>query len=60
MPTNQAIVLDNRPEAEVSTSNFKMITAETPALQDGQVLVKNHYLRLDPYMLPRMSGSWLS
>jgi NADPH-dependent curcumin reductase CurA len=56
MPINHAIVLDNRPEAEVSTSNFKMITAETPALQDGQVLVKNHYLSLDPYMRGRMNA----
>ena len=56
MPTNHAIVLDNRPEAEVSPSNFKMITAETPVLQDGQVLVKNHYLSLDPYMRGRMNA----
>ena len=56
MPINHTIVLDNRPEAEVSTSNFKMITAETPALQDGQVLVKNHYLSLDPYMRGRMNA----
>jgi NADPH-dependent curcumin reductase len=56
MPINHAIVLDNRPEAEVSTSNFKMVTSETPALQDGQVLVKNHYLSLDPYMRGRMNA----
>ena len=56
MPINHAIVLDNRPEAEVSTSNFKMVTAETPSLQDGQVLVKNHYLSLDPYMRGRMNA----
>ena len=56
MPINHAIVLDNRPEAEVSTSNFKMITAETPELQDGQVLVKHHYLSLDPYMRGRMNA----
>ena len=56
MPINHSIVLDNRPEAEVSASNFKMITAETPALQDGQVLVKNHYLSLDPYMRGRMNA----
>jgi len=56
MPINHAIVLDNRPEAEVSASNFKMITAETPALQEGQVLVKHHYLSLDPYMRGRMNA----
>lgn len=56
MPTNHAIVLDNRPEAEVTPANFKMITSETPALQEGQVLVKHHYLSLDPYMRGRMNA----
>ena len=56
MPTNNIIVLDNRPEGEASASNFKLITAETPALQDGQVLVKHHYLSLDPYMRGRMNA----
>ena len=55
MPTNHIIVLDNRPEAEPTPSNFKMVTAETPELQEGQVLVKHHFLSLDPYMRGRMS-----
>ena len=57
MPSNHIIVLDNRPQGEATTSNFKMITAETPALQDGQVLVRHHYLSLDPYMRGRMNES---
>ena len=56
MPINHIIVLDNRPEGEASASNFKLITAETPALQDGQVLVKHHFLSLDPYMRGRMNA----
>jgi NADPH-dependent curcumin reductase CurA len=32
-----------------------MVTAETPALQDGQVLVRHHYMSLDPYMRGRMN-----
>ena len=56
MPTNHIVVLDNRPEGEASASNFKLITAETPALQEGQVLVKHHYLSLDPYMRGRMNA----
>lgn len=55
MPTNHIIVLDNRPEGEPSASNFKLVTAQTPELQEGQVLVKNHYLSLDPYMRGRMN-----
>jgi NADPH-dependent curcumin reductase CurA len=56
MPNNHIVVLDNRPEGEASASNFKLITAETPALQEGQVLVKHHYLSLDPYMRGRMNA----
>ena len=39
MPQNKQIVLDNRPQGEASASNFKLVTSETPALQEGQVLV---------------------
>jgi len=57
MPVNRQILLDNRPEAEATASNFKLVTSETPPLQDGQVLVRHHYLSLDPYMRGRMSDS---
>jgi NADPH-dependent curcumin reductase CurA len=57
MPSNQQIVLDNRPQGEATTDNFKLVSTETPALQDGQVLVKHHYLSLDPYMRGRMNDS---
>jgi NADPH-dependent curcumin reductase CurA len=57
MPSNQIIVLDNRPQGEASASNFKLISAEVPTLQEGQVLVRNHFLSLDPYMRGRMNDS---
>ena len=57
MPSNQQILLDNRPEGEATASNFKLVTSNTPALQDGQVLVRHHYLSLDPYMRGRMNDS---
>ncbi len=57
MPTNRQILLDNRPEGEATTGNFKLVTTQTPALQDGQVLVRHHYLSLDPYMRGRMNDS---
>ena len=57
MPQNQQILLDNRPQGEASASNFKLVTSETPALQDGQVLVRHHYLSLDPYMRGRMNDA---
>lgn len=57
MPLNQQIFLDNRPSGEAVASNFKLVRSETPALQDGQVLVRHHYLSLDPYMRGRMNDS---
>ena len=38
MPINQQILLDNRPQGEAVASNFKLVSAETPALADGQVM----------------------
>jgi hypothetical protein len=57
MPTNRQILLDNRPQGEASESNFKLVSSETPPLQDGQVLVRHHYLSLDPYMRGRMNDA---
>src|SRR6218665_1930917 len=55
MPSNQQILLDNRPEGEATTGNFKLVSTDTPALQDGQVLVHHHFLSLDTYMRGRMN-----
>lgn len=57
MPTNRQIILDNRPVGEATAGNFKLVSGETPALADGQVLVRHHYLSLDPYMRGRMNDS---
>lgn len=55
MPVNRQILLDNRPQGEATLGNFKLVSTSTPALQDGQVLVRHHYLSLDPYMRGRMN-----
>jgi NADPH-dependent curcumin reductase CurA len=55
---NQRIVLASRPAGEPSHENFRLETAELPGpgeLAEGQVLVKHHYLSLDPYMRGRMN-----
>ena len=57
MPTNQQIILANRPVGEASASNFALVSSNTPALQAGQVLVRHHYLSLDPYMRGRMNDA---
>src|SRR5687768_15036760 len=55
MPQNKQVLLDNRPEGEATAGNFKLVTTQTPPLQDGQVLVRHHFLSLDPYMRGRMN-----
>ena len=57
MPANRQVLLDNRPIGEAATSNFKIVTSETPVLQEGQVLVRHHFLSLDPYMRGRMNDT---
>ena len=57
MTTYQRIVLASRPKAEVQPDNFRLETVEIPAIKEGELLVRNHYLSLDPYMRGRMSES---
>ena len=57
MATFQRIVLASRPKAEVKPENFRLETVTIPVLKEGEVLVRNHYLSLDPYMRGRMSAS---
>ncbi len=54
---NHRIVLASRPAAEASVSNFRLESVPVPALADGQVLVRHHYLSLDPYMRMRMNDA---
>jgi NADPH-dependent curcumin reductase len=49
--------LVSRPSGEPTPDNFKLVEAPLPELQDGQLLVRNHYLSLDPYMRGRMNDS---
>jgi NADPH-dependent curcumin reductase CurA len=57
MPTNRQQLLDNRPEGEAVASNFKLVSTETPPLKDNEVLVRHHYMSLDPYMRGRMNDA---
>ncbi|MDP3413509.1 MAG: NADP-dependent oxidoreductase, partial [Polaromonas sp.] len=57
MPKNQQILLDNRPSGEAVAGNFKLVSSDTPALADGQVLVRHHFMSLDPYMRGRMNDA---
>jgi NADPH-dependent curcumin reductase CurA/predicted GNAT family N-acyltransferase len=55
MKTYNRIVLASRPRGEPSADNFRLEALAVPALLPGQLLVRNHYLSLDPYMRGRMS-----
>ena len=57
MSLNKQIHLVNRPVGEATVSNFQLVTSDTSALQDGQVLVRHHFLSLDPYMRGRMNDA---
>ncbi|MBI5255148.1 MAG: NADP-dependent oxidoreductase [Burkholderiales bacterium] len=57
MPANQQIHLVSRPTGEASLDNFRLVESQTPPLQPNQVLVRHHYLSLDPYMRGRMNES---
>ncbi len=54
---NKQIVLISRPDGAATTQNFKLREVPLPELQDGQVLVRHHYLSLDPYMRGRMNDA---
>jgi NADPH-dependent curcumin reductase len=58
MTMNQQILLASRPQGEPSVDNFKLVETPLPTaeqLADGHVLVRHHFLSLDPYMRGRMN-----
>ncbi len=54
---NQRIVLASRPDGRPAVENFRLEEVAIPEPGDGEVLLKLHYLSLDPYMRGRMSAS---
>jgi len=53
---NRRVVLAARPTGEAGVDHFRLETLDTPPLAEGQVLVRNHWLSLDPYMRMRMNA----
>lgn len=49
MKTEQ-VHLIRRPSGKPTPDDFRLVTAELPALGKGQVLVENLYMSVDPYM----------
>jgi len=52
---NKRVLLASRPSGWVSEDNFRIESVPVPQPRDGEVLVKNAYLSLDPYMRGRMN-----
>jgi NADPH-dependent curcumin reductase len=57
VPTNRQILLKSRPPAMPSAANFELTERPAPEPGDGQFLVRNDYMSLDPYMRGRMSDA---
>ena len=54
---NRQILLASRPQGEPNAENFKLVETPVAPLADGQVLVRHHFLSLDPYMRGRMNDT---
>ena len=57
MSMNRQWQLASRPAGEPTASNFRLVELPIPELADGEVLVRHHYLSLDPYMRGRMNDA---
>src|SRR2546427_4826316 len=54
---NRRVVLASRPTGSVTEGNFQLEKLPLPRCGDGEVLVRNLWLSLDPYMRGRMSDA---
>jgi leukotriene B4 12-hydroxydehydrogenase/15-oxo-prostaglandin 13-reductase len=52
---NKRVVMASRPQGWVTEANFRIESAPVPEPREGEVLVKNLWLSLDPYMRGRMN-----
>jgi NADPH-dependent curcumin reductase CurA len=53
--TTREIQLASRPVGRPVPENFRLAESPLPELQDGQVLVRNLFISVDPYMRGRMN-----
>src|SRR3954447_6927637 len=49
-PVNRQVTLKSRPSDIPQAEHFEIVEAPVPGLSDGQVLVRNIYLSVDPAM----------
>lgn len=58
MATNTQVLFKSHPQGMPGAENFDIVRNETNQLEDGQFLLENVYLSLDPYMRMLMGGGW--
>lgn len=51
---SREIRLKSRPEGMPTADNFELAAVDVPAAGDGQVVVRNRFMSVDPYMRGRM------
>lgn len=54
---NRQVLLARRPAGWVSEADFTVVETDLPAVAEGEVLVRNQFLSLDPYMRMRMNDA---
>ena len=56
MPKSREIHLTSRPTGMPSDTNFALVERDVPDAADGEVLVQNLYMSVDPAMRPRLTA----
>ena len=54
---NRQIVLEQLPQGPLNTGHFRLVEAERPAPQDGEVLLRTRYISLDAANRAWMQGA---
>ncbi|OKI75124.1 NADP-dependent oxidoreductase [Micromonospora sp. CB01531] len=55
MSTNREIHLASRPQGWPTADNFRLVETEVPTPGPGQLVVRNRFISVDPYMRGRMN-----
>jgi len=57
MTMNKQWLLASRPQGVPTEANFRLVETPVPEPVEGQVLVRHHFMSLDPYMRGRMDDA---
>lgn len=53
------VLFRRTPEGLPAMDDFDIVETPVPEIENGQILVRNEYLSLDPYMRMLMGGGWI-